>query len=169
MSYTIRLIEPADIQAIAAIQDSCYDDALYEEDALMSRRLAAQPQSCWVAENRAQEVLAYLLSYPSLDNKVAPLGSDFPVYKAPQLLYLHDMAVSPKARGQALAPALLACAEQYARKIGFNCLALVAVQGSVPYWQKQGFTLVPLDEPTQLQALASYIGQNACYMKKSLP
>lgn len=166
MSYTIRLIEPADIQAIASIQDSCYDDALYEENALMSRRLAAQPQSCWVAENRAQEVLAYLLSYPSLDNKVAPLGSDFPVYKAPQLLYLHDMAVSPKARGQAVAPALLACAEQYARQVGFNCLALVAVQGSVPYWQKQGFSVLELNDEEQQQALFSYTNQNACYMKK---
>lgn len=168
MSYTIRLIKPADISSIAAIQDSCYDAALYEEDALMSRRLAAQPHSCWVAQNPEQEVLAYLLSYPSLNNKVAPLGSDFPVYTTPQLLYLHDMAVSPKARGQALAPALLACAEQFARQHGFNCMALVAVQGSVPYWQKQGFEVVMLNSTEQLQALESYTAQKAIYMKKNL-
>ncbi|SEH95233.1 Predicted N-acetyltransferase YhbS [Rheinheimera pacifica] len=168
MSIHIRLINEADLGAIVTIQDSCYAAELFEDAGLIRRRLASQPQSCWLAEDSKGEVLAYLFSYPSRDNQVAPLGSSFGSYADAELLYLHDMAVSHNARGMRLAPQLLALAEQYAADLGFNRLALVAVQGSVPYWQKQGFEMVTLTETTALQALASYTGQNAVYMQKLL-
>ena len=169
MSIHIRLINEADLSAIVAIQDSCYTDALFEDACLISRRLASQPQSCWLAENDTGEVLAYLFSYPSRNRQVAALGSDFCRYADADVLYLHDMAVSHNARGMRLALQLLAHAEQYAADLGFKTLALVAVQGSVPYWQKQGFDVLTLTEVGALQALASYTGQNAVYMQKPLP
>lgn len=168
MSIHIRLINEADLDAIVAIQDSCYADELFENACLISRRLASQPQSCWLAENNEGEVLAYLFSYPSRNSQVAPLGSEFGYYADAELLYLHDMAVSHNARGMRLAPQLLAYAEQYAADLGFSTLALVAVQGSVPYWQKQGFEVLTLTGTTALQALSSYTGQNAVYMQKQI-
>ncbi|MDR6982627.1 putative N-acetyltransferase YhbS [Rheinheimera pacifica] len=168
MSIRIRLINEADLGAIVAIQDSCYAAELFEDAGLIRRRLASQPHSCWLAENSAGEVLAYLFSYPSRNKQVAPLGSTFGSYADAELLYLHDLAVSHNARGMRLAPQLLACAEQYAAELGFHTLALVAVQGSVTYWQKHGFEVQTLTDTAALQALASYTGQNAVYMQKLL-
>lgn len=168
MSIHIRLINESDLDAIVTIQDSSYTDELYEDARVIRERLASQPHSCWLAENDHCEVLAYLFSYPSLNMQVAPLGSNFTQYADAQLLYLHDMAVSHNARGMGLAPVLLARAEQHATDLGFNTLALVAVQGSVPYWQKQGFEKLTLTDAAAIQALASYSGQNAVYMQKRL-
>ena len=168
MQAYIRLIKPADLAEVQAIQDCCYGDELFEDTALIESRLLSQPNSCWLAQNHDGKVLAYLFSYPSRDKRVAPLGSEFERYNDATLLYLHDMAVSPTARGLGLAPELLATAERYAIMCGLNQLALVAVQGSVPYWQKQGFSVVELTEVSALQALESYQGQNAVYMQKKL-
>ena len=44
-------------------------------------------------------------------------------------------------------------------------LALVAVQGSVPYWQRQGFAVVNPLSASAISALASYHGEQACYMQ----
>lgn len=169
MSVHIRLVDKQDLSAIVAIQDGCYGTELFEDAKLIQRRLAAQPHSCWLAETHAGEVLAYLFSYPSRNNQIAALGSEFTHYADAELLYLHDMAVSSTARGLGLAQQLLRHAERYALTLGFNRLALVAVQGSVPYWQKQGFELVYPDTKEALASLASYTGQNAAYLQKHLP
>ena len=168
MSINIRLISKHDLSAIVTIQDTCYGNELFEDASLIQRRLLSQPDSCWLAESSSGEVLAYLFSYPSCDKQVAALGSEFSRYTQAELLYLHDMAVSQNARGLGLASRLLNCAERYAMQLGLSRLALVAVQGSVPYWQKQGFVLVSLCDTAALQALASYTGQDARYMQKSL-
>lgn len=165
MTITIRLIQPADLPAVVALQDCCYSDALYESPALLSQRLQAAPNSCWLAQDSAGELLAYLFSYPSINGDVAPLASAFTPAAAPQLLYLHDMAVNPAARGLGLAKQLLATAKQHALSLGLTKLALVAVQGSVPYWQRNGFAVVNELSDIAISALASYRDEQACYMQ----
>jgi ribosomal protein S18 acetylase RimI-like enzyme len=167
MSIQIRLIRAADLAAVMALQDSCYSNNLYEPPELLVRRLAAAPESCWLAESPAGELLAYLFCYPSLAGKVTPLGSPFQVASKPELLYLHDMAVSTKARGLGLASRLLQQAEDFACQYSLSRLALVAVQGSVGYWQRQGF--IVQDQPTAeaQAALNSYRGEQARYMMKA--
>lgn len=164
MSVIIRLMQQADIPAVITLQDSCYSDALYEPPALLAARLASATQSCWLAENAAGELLAYLFSYPSLPGKITVLATDFAVANKPELLYLHDMAVSEQARGLGLAKMLLATAKQYAQQLGVTQLALVAVQGSVPYWQKQGFVVQDKLSQDAQAALNSYTGERAQYM-----
>ncbi len=129
---------PADLAAICQLQDSCYTDALYEAPQLLQQRLASHPCSCWLAENADQQLLAYLFSYPSCSGYIAALGSPFKHYADAKVLYLHDMAVSEMARGSGLAQLLLCHAEAYAAALGLGTLALVAVQGSMTYWHKQG-------------------------------
>ena len=165
MMISIRLMTPTDIPAVVALQDSCYSDALYESPALLRQRLQAAESSCWLAENSAGELLAYLFSYPSINGYVTPLASAFKPAGAPELLYLHDMAVSLAARGLGLANNLLAKAKQHALSLGLTKLALVAVQGSVPYWQRHGFAVVKPLSASAVSALASYHGEQACYMQ----
>lgn len=165
MTIGIRLITPADIPAVVALQDSCYSDALYESPALLQQRLTSAAGSCWLAENADGRLLAYLFSYPSINGYVTPLASAFSVSAIPELLYLHDMAVNPAARGLGLASQLLATAKQYALSLGLSKLALVAVQGSVPYWQRHGFAVVNELSDSAITALAGYHGEQACYMQ----
>ena len=169
----VRAMRQADLPAVVAIQDNCYSDMLFESPDLVARRLASQPNWCWVAESAlvdgTRQVLAYLFSYPSMAGKVASLGSEFSQYKQPDLLYLHDMAVSDQARGAGLAKWLLTHAQTQALNHGLKLMALVAVQGSVSYWQRQGFIVHPLHDDEATLALKSYRGQNAVYMQKQLP
>lgn len=168
MQYLIRQMADADLANVSQLQDSCYADNLYEAPQLLQQRLASHPHSCWLAENTNKQLLAYLFSYPSRSGQVMPLGSLFNQYADADVLYLHDMAVSDRARGAGLAGRLLRQAEAYAAELGLSRLALVAVQGSMPYWHKQGFAVVADITPQQQLALHSYIGQQAVYMQKSL-
>ncbi len=168
MTITIRLIKPADITAVVALQDSCYSDALYESPVLLQQRLSVAADSCWLAENANGQLLAYLFCYPSINGQITPLASAFTLNAMPELLYLHDMAVNPAARGLGLASRLLATAQQYALSQGLTKLALVAVQGSVPYWQRQGFRVVTKLTGSAEHALNSYQGEQARYMQAAL-
>ncbi|MDZ7869640.1 MAG: GNAT family N-acetyltransferase [Rheinheimera sp.] len=82
-------------------------------------------------------------------------------------MYLHDMAVSPDARGQGVATALLQQALTYAGTLGLPYTALVAVQNSAAFWRQQQFAAVDeLSEHARL-ALISY-GTNAIYLVRAL-
>lgn len=96
------------------------------------------------------------------------LAEDFMPASNGDCLYLHDMAVSSDARGQGVATALLACAQQYAQQQKLRALTLVAVQNSASYWQQQGFVALPALSPEQQQLLAGYTGQQAQYLQKLL-
>ncbi|GAB2922483.1 hypothetical protein [Rheinheimera gaetbuli] len=41
----------------------------------------------------------------------------------------------------------------------------MAVQGSVPYWQRHGFVVVNELSDSAISALAGYHGEQACYMQ----
>lgn len=168
MPVNVRLMQQTDLAAVVALQDSCYSDALYESPALLQQRLAVAGNSCWLAENSQGQLLAYLFSYLSLDGAITPLAAQFTVYALPELLYLHDMAVSPKTRGMGLAASLLNTAKTYAQSNNLTRLALVAVQGSVPYWQRQGFAVVDNLPTAAVNALNSYQSAQARYMQCKL-
>ncbi|GGW49491.1 GNAT family N-acetyltransferase [Alishewanella tabrizica] len=187
MQVKIRLMQQTDLPAVIALQDRCYSAALYEPPTLLSARLAVAKQSCWIAEMTAVEkieacttaslqahkpaqhipVLAYLFSYPSYFGKLSALASPFVIAEKPDLLYLHDMAVSEAARGTGVATALLTQAKQHAQHLSVRQLGLVAVQGSVGYWQRQGFSLQNALDDAAIRALSSYTGERAQYMVQS--
>ncbi len=163
----IRLMHSSDIPAVVKLQDRCYPAELFEPADLIKRRFLAFSHSCWVA-CFDDKLWGYLFCYPSLIGKVNPLAADFANVAQPDCLYLHDMAVSSDARGQGVAKALLHSAECYARQQGLPQLALVAVQNSASYWQLQGFSLLPDLSTEAQQHLASYSGQQALYLQKTL-
>ena len=77
------------------------------------------------------------------------------------------MAVLPAHAGQGLAHALLQPLWAQARAEGLRHSALVSVQGSQAYWQRQGYALHPLQDAAQQARLASY-GEGAVYMARAL-
>lgn len=153
--WQVRVMQAADVGAMVALQAECYPPELHEDEPTMQARLVVAPDTSWVAEDAAG-VGAYLVCYPSKVGKVNPLGAAFTIPEQADTLYLHDLAVGTRARGQGVGRAVATRAVDYARKQGFTYCTLVAVQGSAPFWRSLGFRPVTALTGEQRAALATY-------------
>jgi GNAT superfamily N-acetyltransferase len=155
-----------DIAAVMAIQASCYVSAMVEPEAVIRARLQACAGHAWVAGG-AEGIAAYLMAYPSRVGRVTPLGGAFSVAEQADCLYLHDLAVAPASAGAGLGKSLVEAAEAAARRAGLARMALVSVQDSLRYWQRQGFQAWAALDAEQRARLDGYAGP-ACYMVRQL-
>lgn len=159
----IRLMHPADLDAVQRVQRSCYPVPYHEPPASFGNKLRHAPDSCWVIEAGGR-VEAYLVCLPADETRLPGLhATDWCAPRQPSLLYLHDLAVSPGLRGQGAAQALIDRARAHAAQAGLRCLALVAVQGSEPYWARQGFAPREPVRSELVRALHSF-GDGARFM-----
>lgn len=162
-------LAPQHLPSLLAVQRACYGQGLIEGLDVFARRLAS-PANCSLVIEVDGEVGAYLAAYRSLRGKVTPLHGDFEPVAAPlasDTLYLHDMAVLPHLAGRGLARALLARLWAQAGSQGLHHTALVSVQGSQAYWERQGYAVQTLEQATQRTRLSSY-GTGAVYMSRRL-
>ncbi|HQO51893.1 MAG TPA: GNAT family N-acetyltransferase [Ottowia sp.] len=160
--WRIAPLAGADVPALLQVQAACYGPALLEDAAVYARRLAS-PAHCGLGLHAGGALAAYLAAHWSVWGAVTPLHGDFAPQAAADTLYLHDLAVRPEHAGQGLGQRLLAAAWRQARARGVRQAALVSVQGTRGFWQRQGF-VVALRQPP---ALASY-GSQALYMTRRL-
>jgi predicted N-acetyltransferase YhbS len=150
----------ADLEAVLAVQAACYPPAMQEAADVVLARLRASPDTVLVARDAAG-VCGYLFAYPSRLGKVTPLGGRFTVAAQPDTLYLHDVAVAPRAAGQGVARRLVAAL--LARAGGLRHSALVSVQDSRAFWERLGYAEATGDAA----ALATYPA-GALYMARAL-
>jgi GNAT superfamily N-acetyltransferase len=137
----------------------------YERPAVLAERLHLAPTGCHLLE-RAGRALGYVLSHPWRDGHLPPLDTLLTALPAtPDTWYIHDLCLLPEARGTGSAAEIVAHLQAVARAAGLPTLSLVAVNGSVPFWQRQGF--VVLDRPGLTQKLLSYEPE-ARYMAQAL-
>lgn len=162
----IRPMRPDDIDDLLHIQRQCYPPMMQEKRDVLASRIASSGTTSRLALLGSVPI-AYLFSYPSVLSKVTPLDAAFVVAAMPDTFYMHDLAVSPQAKGRGVGKALIRDAFAMARRMQLAQLALVAVQGAHAYWQTHGFSPVPqLSEAMDL-TLAGYPG-DAQYMVCSL-
>lgn len=166
MSATIRRLTADDLDVVMRVQAACYPPALNEERALFARRLAAAPETAWLAES-AGTACAYLFCYPSQPGWLTPLGGDFAPSRSATALYLHDLAVAPVAAGQGLGRRLVATAVAAAQGLGLMQATLVAVGDAETFWRAQGFRRADALAAEQQARLAGY-GPAAVYMQRPL-
>ncbi|SHH79808.1 GNAT family N-acetyltransferase [Ferrimonas marina] len=162
MSLSIRPLTELDWPGVMALQREAYGETLVEPKSVLQSKQRLGPQSCWGVW-RDECLLAYCLAHPWPLGTPPPLGqvAEADAGKTMQM-YLHDMAVSPQARGLGVAKALLEQLEDGARAQGFSHLALVAVAGADGYWRRHGFTRQRISK-----CLADY-GEGARYKVKPL-
>ena len=158
----LRPLGVADVDAVLQIQTQCYGAGFVEPRDVFARRLQVAGQCSWAAV-QGDEVLAYLAAYWSRPGAVTPLNGEFADYADASVLYLHDMAVSPTAAGQGLARRMVDAAKTMARQRGVMRTALVSVQGSQAYWERQGYAVEIVKNAMHRQHLATY-GPDALYM-----
>lgn len=135
---TWRPMREADLPAVLAIATLVHP-AYPEDESGTRERLALAPQGCFcLAEGH--ELSGYLVSHPWMLFDVPALNTrlgDLP--DTVDLWYLHDLALLPLARGSGAAGLIVGELAQAARAAGFGALALVAVNGSNGFWERNGF------------------------------
>ena len=151
----------ADLDGVVAVAAEAFPNHP-EERACFANRLALYPQGCKVLADDAGWVAGYLVSYPWMMDAAPPLNVLLPgLPEAPEVYYLHDLALASSARGGGHAAAGAALAVQAARDAGLPVVSLTAVNDAAPFWARQGF--VPRPSPGMAAKLASY-GEDAVYM-----
>lgn len=164
--HPIRPMQHGDISAVLAIQAEAYVTETLETEATIRSRFETCPDTAWVAESE-HGICAYLVGYRSLVGQVTPLDGDFAPLARGDSLYLHDLAVSSRANGRGLGPALVTAALDHARGQGLRYSALVSVQGSKGFWERLGYAAESQLMREQAANLATYAGP-AFYMVKPL-
>ena len=155
----------ADLDAVCAVARTAFPNHP-EDRAVFAERLALNPGGCFVLAAGDEPPCGYLIAYPwrldgapALDTLIAALPD------APDVLYLHDLALAPEARGGGHAARIVERLAAQAAEAGWPAIALVAVNPAAPFWARLGFT--PRGGPDMARKLASY-GDDARYMVRAL-
>lgn len=161
-----RALNPADLPDLDLIQTHCYQASMLESVAVFADRLQAAPEWIWGIQDDGG-LCAYLFTYPARQGHLSPLNGSFYPVSDGDTLYLHDLAIHPRARGLGLAQRLIRHAWACARSAGLRHSALISVQDSERFWEAHGYrTRTELDD-RQRACLASY-EQPARYMTRPL-
>lgn len=159
-----RAMTAADLPAVAALADAIHPD-FPETDAVFANRLALHAAGCAVLDGGDDSLIGYVLSHPWHDRSPPPLDAVLAPASAPSTYYIHDLALLPPARGTGAGTVIVGLLVARARTLTLPNMTLVAVNNSVHFWQRQGFT-VAID-PAMDAKLASY-GDQARFMTRDL-
>jgi GNAT superfamily N-acetyltransferase len=164
-----RQMQTADIAGVVTVAATAFRDH-FEDRVCFEERLALYPQGCFVLAVSGEvepAVQGYLIAYPWPFEAIPPLNSLIgSVPPCEEGLYLHDLALAPAVHGQGHAAPIVERLADHARRCGAPRITLVSVNGSVPFWQRMGFSVVPTS-PVIGRKLATY-GPGAAYMARVL-
>ena len=135
----IRAMHAEDLAAVLEIQSCCYDAAKLESRESFLAKLEASPATCFIATVAGVSV-GYLVAIPAEEG--SPPSLNEPTFVPPpaaNALYLHDLAVHPRARGSGAAAALVAAYFHTLRQSQARFGCLTAVNQSSTYWERHGF------------------------------
>jgi len=154
-----------DLDGVVTVARVAFPDH-FEDRACFAERLALYPAGCRVLADPAGRVLGYGIAYPWVRDAMPPLGALIGALPdSRELIYLHDLALLPDARGTGAAGDYIRWLVDHARAAGWPRIALVAVNDAAAFWQRHGFAAI--DSPDLRAKLASY-GADARYMVRPL-
>jgi GNAT superfamily N-acetyltransferase len=163
-SYGWRAMTAADLPAVKTLADVIHPD-FPEDAAVFADRLALHPDGCFVLQSE-RDLMGYVVSHPWHDRQPPALNSCLGRAASPaSTYYIHDLALHPSARRTGAAADIVERLATHARALHLANMTLVAVNNSVHFWQRQGFT--PVVDAMLEQKLASY-GNHATFMSRNL-
>lgn len=140
-----RALTVADLDAVLAVQRAAYGDAYQESASVLARKLALAPGACWIAELDGRGV-GYVFAHPWAGMEPPALHAELPCLpEGERLAFLHDLAVSPEARGAGVAAVLLDRVRDWCTRSGLRRMVLVALEDAVAFWLRHDFVLI--DQP----------------------
>ena len=158
----LRPLTEGDLPALTAIQSSVFEPLFRETQDVLGSRLTVAPTCCWGAFTDG-ELVAYILSHPWPAASPPPIGRALPPPPPGDNWFIHDLAITPQARGLRLGHALVRSAADAALKLGLVRGDLIAVQGAWSFWEKLGYTPAE-DLSEELKAKVAGYGPDARYM-----
>lgn len=154
MTERWRAMTAADLPAMFAMSKVIHP-SFPEDFEVMAEKFRLFPAGCLFAED-----LGYCISHP-WEGLPPPLNRFLGrLPQAPSLYYIHDVAILAAARQAGAGRQIATRLKSAAAGLGLRRLGLVAVNRSVPFWEKQGFSIRPLPPGK----LVSY-GADARYME----
>lgn len=154
-----RQMLPSDLENLVRVGGEIHP-GLPEGDHLFTERMALFPDGC-LALVDGGEVCGYAISHPirhgqppALDSLLGEIAPDADQY------YIHDLAISPRLRGQGLAAECIERLLTVARRYPTTCL--VSVYGTAAFWGRFGFA--PESVPAALSEKLRGYGSDATYL-----
>ena len=161
---TWRAMTDYDLPAVQAIADVVHPD-FFEAPEVLAERHGLYRNGCYLLE-LGEKPTGYVLSHPwrygslpALNTQLQRLPADADTY------YLHDLALLPVARRIGAASKIVKALVKHASVEGYQTMTLVAVNNSVPFWEKHGFAIAEV--PELYAKLLSY-DEAARYMVRHL-
>lgn len=136
---------------IEQIQEVAYRDGLAEDIDILKIKADVSPETCFVCMDDEQQVLGYVLAHPWESEQPPCINQDISdseevvTPEQASTLYIHDLAISPQARGAGVAQALIENLLEQAQSFNIDTISLVAVQGMAGFWSKYGFKSMKSD------------------------
>ena len=158
-------MRPDDIDAVVEVARLSFPDH-FEDRACFQNRLALYPRGCFVLAEGNGPARGYLIAYPWRADAAPPLNTLIEgLPSQPAVIYLHDLALHPQARGGGATGSVVERLAEQAAEDGWPAIALVAVNDAAAFWSRHGFEV--RDAPDMAAKLASY-GADAHYMVRRL-
>jgi GNAT superfamily N-acetyltransferase len=160
-----RAMMAADLAAVAALSTRVHPN-YPERPEVLAEKFRLFPKGCFTLVD-SEGIRGYCFSHPwkkgappSLDTLLGTMPSDADSY------FIHDLTLDASMRKRNLAARLVPSLVQAARDAKLAHMALVAVNGSSPFWSRMGFRATE-DEAIQQAARAKY-DSGAVHMERWL-
>ena len=159
-----RAMTDADLDRVPEIAAIGFPDH-FEDRACFENRLGLFPSGCFVLQTPSG-LEGYLVAYPWREDAAPALNTQIAAIPVDaEVLYLHDLALTPAVRGQGWSKPAVEAVVDLARSGGWRTVALVAVNDAAGFWRGHGFNV--RETPELAAKLASY-GPDARYMTRTV-
>lgn len=159
-----RAMTAYDLPAVQAIADTVHAE-FFESPEVLAERQRLYHNGCYLLEIN-EKPTGYVLSHPWLYGTLPPLNTLLgKLPDSPDTYYVHDLALLPVTRRVGAASRIVNALIKHAAALGYPTMTLVAVNESVPFWNKHGFEAVEV--PELYGKLLSY-EESARYMVRPL-
>ena len=153
-----------DLAAIDAIGAQLHP-LLTERPEIFAEKCRLFPEGCMALADAAG-IAGYGICHPWMLNDIPPFDSFLVALPHDaDCIFIHDVAVLPRARGRKAAHTYVEHVAKLARERGLGLLALTSVNGTGPLWESFGFTIA--GEASLAEKLKSY-GDGAIYLVRKL-
>ena len=164
-AFSVRPLELADLPAALAIQSETYPAFLLEDERAFASRLDLAASYCLAATHDGA-LIAYLLAHGWPRQAPPAVGTVLGADAASEVLFIHDLAVSPARRGSGIGRILVARAFELAAGDGLETAELIAVEGAASYWRTLGFAEAATS--ADLAAKVAAYGPRARWMTREI-
>lgn len=164
-AVSVCRLRSADLADALAIQAASYPAFLREDEKAFASRLDVAAPYC-LAAKRGGVLVGYLLAHGWPSQSPPPVGAVLARDVSSEVLFIHDLAISPAGRGEAVGRKLIGRAFELAARDGLGRAELIAVEGAASYWRGLGFSEAAA--PSALAAKVAAYGPQARWMIREI-